>query len=512
MDYQYKANKYKSKLDQLPQVQLGGSGLVDKQPLEIDIHVGDTTRRKIYIVSSKDKDPIKTMGDLKRQVGKDRYFRDYQQDPILFRYNSGDFTSLVGTTISISRQGFLPTENVTFPGDSRGNNNSANAIRTRTSHISSKKSLLCYTDDMYENMYDKRSLMSESDTKSMVSKSQGWADPYVCRVTSYDLETDICVCRHNFVNRKTIHHSSKLIYDYDHKPFTTPLTDQTLLSDISSADHKCQLVLYNNTTIEKRVKIVNAAGDLYTYTVARDGYLDGTTILDIKKWIRKKEGYRLEDLSLHQEGDTEPLADTTSLNGINYLFLLRRDPMVDGQYDGMTAQLRFNTLEVYKDDDWVEGEDDEDEDDYDDNDQYYPAYYRSHPHRRGNSRHHRQEPRKLPRKLPRKVTEVRNLVTREVNIHQTIGDVINSFITDDVQIDEFKPLDERLTIKKAIGFRDWYQSARKNDFVLEYRVDNAEPCTVNLTTELSSLRAGYNKKTGKYDDNIVINIVCIPKS
>lgn len=45
MDYHYKANKYKSKLDQLP------------QQLEIDIHVGDTTRRKIYIVSSKD--PIK---------------------------------------------------------------------------------------------------------------------------------------------------------------------------------------------------------------------------------------------------------------------------------------------------------------------------------------------------------------------------------------------------------------------------------------------------------------------
>jgi hypothetical protein len=266
-------------------------------------------------------------------------------------------------------------------------------------------------------------------------------------------------------------------------------------------------VLYNNTTKEKRVKIVNAAGDLYTYKVARDGYLDGTTILDIKKWIRKKEGYRLEDLSLHQEGDTEPLADTTSLDGINYLFLLRRDPMVDGQYDGMTAQLRFNTLEVYKDDDWVEGEDDEDEDD--DDDQYYNQF---HHQRRGNSRYHRQDPRKLPRKLPRKVTEVRNLVTKKIHIHQTIGDVINSFITDDVQIDEFKPLDESLTIKKAISFRDWYQSARENDFVLEYRVENAEPCTVYLTTELSSLRAGYNKKTGKYDDNIVINIVCIPKS
>jgi len=175
--------------------------------------------------------------------------------------------------------------------------------------------------------------------------------------------------------------------------------------------------------------------------------------------------------------------------------------MVEGQHEGMTAQLMFNTLEVYdEDDEDNEDEDDEDDDDdEDDEDDDDPQKFRNGARVRARDEDEDE--------VPRKVTEVRNLVTREVNIHQKIGDVINSFITDDVQIDEFKPLDKRLPVKKAISFREWYQLARENDFVLKYR-----GAKLNLKTELSSLGAGYNKKTGQLDDPIVIKINCIPKS
>ena len=459
MNYNYKAGKYKNKIHhlELSQDTEGGAAFFRSKPLEITVMLPDSNRHVTYHIDSKHQ--IATVGDLISHLRKDRSFRDYGSELNLFRYYSGDFSSLVGTTIKIQRQGFNPTYRKIpkVPGVNSPD-------RVLTSRNSSNEKLLCYVNNKYENFNksNKHQLIDGKYADTQISDDRYEADDYVCQVTSYDPDTDTCVCRRGILDSKTVYKASNLMYKYNDELFTKVLDNNVNLKDLVTPDFKATLVVYNPSNIETQVKIVNNDGDVGTYTRVRDGTNQLLTILDIKHWLAKRDGYRLKDMSLYQEGVEEALANTSSLDGISYLFLLRTDPMVEGQHLKMKVKLMLNTLEVYQDTD-------------------------DH----GNQR---------------QVTEVRNLVTQVVNVHQSINDVMEKLLEKNPTIERFTPQDASLETREGGSFRDWYQRAKLEGYVFKRRGKVIDPKTV-----LSDFRAGWDKKKQEYDKRIVIRIYYLEK-
>ena len=459
MNYNYKAGKYQNKIHHLDLSRdtEGGASFFRSKPLEITVKFPDSNRHVTYYIESKHQ--ITTVDDLLQHFRHDKHFRDYGGDLKLFRYYSGNFSSLVGTTIKIQRQGFNPTYQKIpkVPGVNSPD-------RVLTSRITSNEKLLCYVGRKYENFNHrhKHQLIDGKYANTQISEDPYQVDDYVCQVTSYDPDTDTCVCRRGILDRKTIYHASNLRYQYNDELFTKALGNNVNLKDLVTPDFKATLVVYNPSNLEKRVKIVNNEGDVGTYTQVRDGTNQLLTILDIKHWLAKRDGYRLEDLSLYHEGVEDALANTASLDDISYLFLLRTDPMVEGQYRKMKVKLMLNTLEIYPDTD-----------------------------QHGNQR---------------QVTEVRNLVTQVVNVHQSINDVMEKLLEKNPTIDRFTPQDTSLETREGGSFRDWYHRAKLEGFVFKRRGKVIDPKTM-----LSDFRAGWDQKKQEYNKRIVIRIYYLEK-
>ncbi len=329
--YKYKQEKYQTKLERVlenkPTLTTGGSHFFKKNTLEVTISIPATTTHKIFSFTKNDK--INTIGDLKRIINSDPSLSDYHHNTILYQFNSGNFSSAFGKKIKIKQTQLNPSWYVKrSPGSSDSQIVYTSTIRKDYIIFHYKNHLTPYSHPWKSNV------LIDTDSLNRISGSMTYIPDYECTVTKYDAEKNKCRCKKDslvHILPKTFYECNQLDYSYvNDQWYIDELSDTTLLAKLKTPDNTCQLVIYNDTNINKEIQIVNPGGSGFTFQYRQNGYVDQLTIKDIKDYIIEQDNsYQLNQIYLYREGEEEVLDDNTPIANIDTLFLLRKLPETD---------------------------------------------------------------------------------------------------------------------------------------------------------------------------------------